>query len=95
MLVARRGFEPLISWLRTTHPRPLDERAMSHSSSYRFFTRLASSMRDIIIAHTSTACKVVRVHDHGQGSVSGGCGEEYGLAHEELPAGFHWVQISD
>ena len=27
-LVARRGFEPLISWLRTRHPGPLDERAI-------------------------------------------------------------------
>ncbi len=26
-VVARRGFEPLIPWLRTTYPRPLDERA--------------------------------------------------------------------
>ena len=26
-MVARRGFEPLIPWLRTTYPRPLDERA--------------------------------------------------------------------
>lgn len=27
LVVARRGFEPLIPWLRTMYPRPLDERA--------------------------------------------------------------------
>ena len=27
-MVAPRGFEPLISWLRTKHPRPLDEGAI-------------------------------------------------------------------
>ncbi len=26
-VVARRGFEPLIPWLRTRYPGPLDERA--------------------------------------------------------------------
>ncbi len=26
-IVARTGFEPVISWMRTRYPRPLDERA--------------------------------------------------------------------
>lgn len=26
-LAARTGFEPVISWMRTRYPRPLDERA--------------------------------------------------------------------
>jgi hypothetical protein len=46
-LVAHRGFEPLISWMRTRYPRPLDECAKNKTLFYgifRYFTIMVPSI---------------------------------------------------